>query len=231
MIDGPDNRFRRLGDRLRGGGAARSRRRSSRGWHVVGRDRRAGRRRADPQPDPDRRAGRRRGRPRRPGTRRAGRGGGRRRRPRLPCDGRPDRAVRRAGARSRADSATSPSSPASWRIRRRSPSPAATGPPDPPAVDDDYVDCTVDGTMVRYTPAQAHSVLRLAPPGNVVARPAPVRSRRPSRASRSTTPSSPTSRRSTTGRGCGAASPIRAAPSSRCSRPTSSPTRRRRCTT
>ena len=44
-----------------------------------------------------------------------------------------------------------------------------TGPPDPPAVDDDYVDCTVDGRLVRYTPAQAHSVLRLAPPGNVAA--------------------------------------------------------------
>jgi hypothetical protein len=43
-----------------------------------------------------------------------------------------------------------------------------TGPPDPPAVDDDYVDCTVDGRLVRYSPAQAHSVLRLAPPGNVV---------------------------------------------------------------
>ena len=42
-----------------------------------------------------------------------------------------------------------------------------TGPPDPPAVDDDYVDCTVGGRSVRYTPAQAHSVLRLAPPGNV----------------------------------------------------------------
>jgi hypothetical protein len=43
-----------------------------------------------------------------------------------------------------------------------------TGPPDPPAVDGDYVDCTVDGRRVRYSPAQAHSVLRLAPPGNVV---------------------------------------------------------------
>lgn len=43
-----------------------------------------------------------------------------------------------------------------------------TGPPDLPAADDDYVDCTVAGTVVRYTPAQAHSVLRLAPPGNVV---------------------------------------------------------------
>ncbi|MCW2685140.1 MAG: diol dehydratase reactivase [Mycobacterium sp.] len=43
-----------------------------------------------------------------------------------------------------------------------------TGPPDPPAVDDDYVDCTADGRVVRYTPAQAHSVLRLEPPGNVV---------------------------------------------------------------
>jgi hypothetical protein len=44
-----------------------------------------------------------------------------------------------------------------------------TGPPDPPAVDDDYVDCTVDGRVVRYTPAQAHAILRLEPPGNVVA--------------------------------------------------------------
>jgi hypothetical protein len=43
-----------------------------------------------------------------------------------------------------------------------------TGPPEPPAVDGDYVDCTVDGEVVRYTPAQAHSVVRLAPPGNVV---------------------------------------------------------------
>jgi hypothetical protein len=44
-----------------------------------------------------------------------------------------------------------------------------TGPPDPPAVDDDYVDCTIDGHVVRYTPAQAHSVLRREAPGNVVA--------------------------------------------------------------
>jgi hypothetical protein len=44
-----------------------------------------------------------------------------------------------------------------------------TGAAEPPAVDDDYVDCTVDGQLVRYTPAQAHSVLRLEPPGNVVA--------------------------------------------------------------
>jgi hypothetical protein len=44
-----------------------------------------------------------------------------------------------------------------------------TGPPDPPAFDDDYVDCTVDGRVVRYTPAQAHAILRLEPPGNVVA--------------------------------------------------------------
>jgi hypothetical protein len=43
-----------------------------------------------------------------------------------------------------------------------------TGPPDLPSVDDDYVDCTVGGARVRYSPAQAHSVLRLAPPGNVV---------------------------------------------------------------
>ena len=42
-----------------------------------------------------------------------------------------------------------------------------TGPPEPPAVDDDYVDCRVDGGVVRYSPAQAHSVLRLSPPGSV----------------------------------------------------------------
>ena len=43
-----------------------------------------------------------------------------------------------------------------------------TEPPEPPTVEDDYVDCTVDGATVRYSPSQAHSVLRLAPPGNVV---------------------------------------------------------------
>jgi hypothetical protein len=42
-----------------------------------------------------------------------------------------------------------------------------TEPPPQPAVDDDYVDCLVDGEVVRYTPAQAHAVLRLAPPGCV----------------------------------------------------------------
>ena len=42
-----------------------------------------------------------------------------------------------------------------------------TGPPPLPAVDEDFVDCRVDGAVVRYTPAQAHSVLRLAPPGGV----------------------------------------------------------------
>lgn len=44
---------------------------------------------------------------------------------------------------------------------------ARTGPPEPPAVDDDYVDCRVDGDVVRYTPAQAHAVLRMTPPGAV----------------------------------------------------------------
>jgi hypothetical protein len=43
-----------------------------------------------------------------------------------------------------------------------------TGPLQAPAADDDYVDCTVDGDVVRYPPAQAHSILRLEPPGSVV---------------------------------------------------------------
>jgi hypothetical protein len=37
-----------------------------------------------------------------------------------------------------------------------------------PASDDDYIDCTVDGAVVRYPPAQAHSILRLEPPGHAV---------------------------------------------------------------
>ena len=43
-----------------------------------------------------------------------------------------------------------------------------TGPLQPPAADDDYVDCRIDGELMRYPPAQAHSILRLEPPGNVV---------------------------------------------------------------
>jgi hypothetical protein len=43
-----------------------------------------------------------------------------------------------------------------------------TGPLQPPAADDDYVDCSIDGELMRYPPAQAHSILRLEPPGNVV---------------------------------------------------------------
>lgn len=42
-----------------------------------------------------------------------------------------------------------------------------TTPVPTPAPDDDYVDCVIDGEAVRYTPAQAHAVLRLAPPGCV----------------------------------------------------------------
>lgn len=42
------------------------------------------------------------------------------------------------------------------------------GPSPPPASDDDYVDCIIDGEVVRYPPAQAHSILRLEPPGNIV---------------------------------------------------------------
>ncbi|MCV7159080.1 diol dehydratase reactivase ATPase-like domain-containing protein [Mycolicibacterium brisbanense] len=42
-----------------------------------------------------------------------------------------------------------------------------TAPPEPPAVDDDdYVEFTVDGRPVRYSPAQAHSILRRDPPGD-----------------------------------------------------------------
>jgi hypothetical protein len=43
-----------------------------------------------------------------------------------------------------------------------------TGPHGPPAVDDDYIDCMLDGEVVRYSPAQAHGILRLEPPGSVV---------------------------------------------------------------
>ncbi|HYZ69119.1 MAG TPA: diol dehydratase reactivase ATPase-like domain-containing protein [Mycobacterium sp.] len=44
-----------------------------------------------------------------------------------------------------------------------------TGPPAAPAPNDDYVDCRVDGVMMRYPPAQAHSVMRREPPGSVAA--------------------------------------------------------------
>ncbi|MFS0899955.1 diol dehydratase reactivase ATPase-like domain-containing protein [Mycolicibacterium litorale] len=46
---------------------------------------------------------------------------------------------------------------------------ARTEPPEPPAVEDDYVDCRVGGEIVRYAPAAAHGVLRLEPPGSAVA--------------------------------------------------------------
>lgn len=42
-----------------------------------------------------------------------------------------------------------------------------TRPPEPPAVDDDFVDCAIDGEVVRYSPAQAHAVLRGIAPGAV----------------------------------------------------------------
>jgi cell division ATPase FtsA len=44
-----------------------------------------------------------------------------------------------------------------------------TQPPPPPAVDGDYVDCQIDGQVVRYSPGQAHAVLRALPPGHVTA--------------------------------------------------------------
>ncbi|ANI42519.1 diol dehydratase reactivase ATPase-like domain-containing protein [Mycolicibacterium vaccae] len=42
-----------------------------------------------------------------------------------------------------------------------------TEPPEPPAPDDDYVDIEVDSTIVRYSPAEAHRVLRRSAPGSV----------------------------------------------------------------
>jgi cell division ATPase FtsA len=44
-----------------------------------------------------------------------------------------------------------------------------TGPLDAPTRDDDYVECRVDGQVARYSPAQAHSILRMEVPGGVVA--------------------------------------------------------------
>jgi hypothetical protein len=43
-----------------------------------------------------------------------------------------------------------------------------TGPAQPPASDDDFVECLIDDEVVRYPPAQAHGVLRLEPPGSIV---------------------------------------------------------------
>jgi Diol dehydratase reactivase ATPase-like domain/DD-reactivating factor swiveling domain len=43
-----------------------------------------------------------------------------------------------------------------------------SGPVQAPTADDDYVDCRIDGEVTRYSPAQAHSVLRREPPGCVV---------------------------------------------------------------
>src|SRR4029079_19153531 len=43
-----------------------------------------------------------------------------------------------------------------------------TEPAGPPAPDGDYVDCVVDGTEQRYSPAQAQSIMRSKPPGSVL---------------------------------------------------------------
>lgn len=40
--------------------------------------------------------------------------------------------------------------------------------PAPPAADDDYAECRVDGVVQRYSPAEAESLLRVRPPGTVV---------------------------------------------------------------
>lgn len=45
---------------------------------------------------------------------------------------------------------------------------ARTEPPEPPAPDGDFVDCRVDGDEVRYTVAQAQSIMRSQPPGSVI---------------------------------------------------------------
>ncbi len=190
-------------------------------------DRRAGRRGADPQPHPDRRAGGRRGRPRRPRAGGAGRGRGRRAKA-APIAPWPTRSRCRPQCSLGQDQIHD----VAEFTRELADSPAIavtprTGPPQPPAPDDDYVDCTVGGEVVRYTPAQAHSILRLESPGSVVSRAPRDRSPTAERGWRSTTRFSPIWRRSTTVRGCGAASPMRAARSWRCSPPTTSPTRRR----
>ncbi|KDF00173.1 diol dehydratase reactivation protein [Mycolicibacterium aromaticivorans JS19b1 = JCM 16368] len=43
------------------------------------------------------------------------------------------------------------------------------GEPEPPSADDDYAECRVDGVVRRYSPAEAESLLRVRPPGTVVA--------------------------------------------------------------
>ncbi|WP_328363600.1 diol dehydratase reactivase [Mycobacterium sp. NBC_00419] len=43
------------------------------------------------------------------------------------------------------------------------------GDPGPPAADDDYAECRIDGVVRRYSPAEAESLLRVRPPGTVVA--------------------------------------------------------------
>jgi cell division ATPase FtsA len=45
---------------------------------------------------------------------------------------------------------------------------ARTEPLAAPAHDDDYVECTVGGDVLRYPPAQAHNIIRREPPGSVM---------------------------------------------------------------
>lgn len=42
-----------------------------------------------------------------------------------------------------------------------------TGAPEPPSVDDDFIEFRIDAEVVRYSPAQAHGILRSQPPGTV----------------------------------------------------------------
>ena len=226
VIDGSHSRFRRRDHRLRGGGQREISAAVERGWHVVGviaaqddavliRNRISIDVPVVDEVDVD---GRRAGC--------AGRRRGRRRGPRLPRDGRPDRALRRTGTRTRTHSARRRVHPRTGGFTRDRRDPAR---PDrlirpPSTTTTSTAPSTAQWCGTRLPRPTACCGAR--PPGQRGCRSPAVDSRQPSTESRSTTPSSPTSRRSTTEPGCGAVSPTPAAPWSRCWPPTTSPTRR-----
>ena len=189
--------------------------------------RRAGRCGADPQPHTRRRAGGRRGRSGGARTGSAGRRGGGRRRAaptvRWPTRSRCLRLCS-SGTRQIRDVAEF--------TRELADSPAIavtvrTEPPEPPAPDDDYVDCVVGrqgGAIHARAGAERPAV---ATAGQRAAGSASRHCDRRRTNSPSTTCSSPIWRRSTTGHGCGGGSRRRTAPSSRFSPPTTSLTLRR----